>query len=70
MGRITEIVWATGALAMGGIAFAQSQNPSLRELLDQFQTTNSARQLEIGKQIVKVGSRVRSEPIDTMPFTC
>ena len=55
MRRITEIVLATGALAMGAIAFAQSQNPSLRELLDQFQTTNSARQLEVGKQIVKVG---------------
>lgn len=53
--QIAEIVLATGALAMGAIAFAQSQNPSLRELLDQFQTTNSARQLEVGKQIVKVG---------------
>jgi HEAT repeat protein len=40
---------------MSAIAFAQRQNPSLAELLDQFQTTNFSRQLEVGKQIVRVG---------------
>lgn len=48
------VIAARVALAMG-IAVAQGQNPSLRELLDQFQTTNLSRQLEVGKQIVRVG---------------
>jgi HEAT repeat protein len=47
---------AMGAPAVfAAIAFAQGQNPSLAELLDQFQTTNFSRQLEVGKQIAKVG---------------
>jgi HEAT repeat protein len=36
---------APAALAMGAIGFAQGRNPSLAELLDQFQTTNVRRQL-------------------------
>jgi HEAT repeat protein len=55
MKRITAVVLVTGGVAMGSSALAQDRKPSLRELLDEFQTTNSARQLEVGKQIVKVG---------------
>jgi HEAT repeat protein len=46
---------APAALAMGAIGFARGQDPSLAELLDQFQTTNVRRQLEVGKQIVRIG---------------
>jgi HEAT repeat protein len=49
------VLAAPAALAMGAIGFAQGQNPSLAELLDEFQTTNVSRQLEMGKQIVQVG---------------
>ena len=51
----TFVLAALAALAMGAIAFAQGQNPSLAELLDQFQTTNFSRQLEVGKQIANLG---------------
>jgi HEAT repeat protein len=49
------VLAAPAALAMGATAFAQSQNLSLAALLDQFQTTNFSRQLEVGKHIAQLG---------------
>ncbi len=66
MKRITAVVLVTGGVAMGSSALAQDQKPSLRELLDEFQTTNSARQLEVGKQQSRFSFSYSTTPRSTI----